>query len=121
MLITETLQTNAQPTSADSMSDGELTQHLAAFDAEMHDDQLCNFPNMWRVAKELQGQDITSDAFVVALALASLTKNPRIGTRANHKQIARRASALKKLFAISEKVGWPKIMVALGITEGTTR
>ena len=103
------------------MSDAELHAHLAAFDAEMQDGQVVNFPYLWKTARELQGQDIRGDAFLVALALASLTKNPRIGTRANHGQISHRTSALRKLFAVSAIAGWPRIMSALGIAEGTTR
>jgi hypothetical protein len=116
MLTTSTLP---QPTSADSMTDAELHAHLAVFDTEMRDGQVCNFPYMWQTAKEKQSKDIQGDAFIVALALASLTRVPRIGVSCTHAAIALRASALKKLFAVADKVGWPRIMTALGITSAT--
>jgi hypothetical protein len=102
MLATETAQTTTQHEPAtDAMSDAKLREHLVAFEANMQDGLTCNFPYLWKTAADLQSQNVTGDAFIVALALASLTKVPRYGVRCSHAQIARRASTLKKLFALS--------------------
>lgn len=117
MLTTEPAQTAQQPTSADSMSDAELRAHLAAFDTEMQDGLTCNFQHLWKTAADLQSQAVKGDTFVVALALASLMKVPRYGTRATHAQIARRASAIKKFFAVVHQIGWPRLIQILNIAE----
>jgi hypothetical protein len=119
MLVTETTQ--CEPTNTDTstgMSDTDLQQHLAVFEAAMRDGLVCNFPYLWKTAVDLQQQlEIKGDAFIVALAIASLTKIPRYGTRATHAQIARRASAIRQYFVIADQVGEARIMSALGIGE----
>ncbi len=101
-----------------TITDTELMQRVEAFDADIRSDgKVFNPTYLWRVAQELHQQDITGDAFIVALALASMTRIPGQGCRASHAQIARRASALKGLFRLADQVGWPRILTVLGITE----
>jgi hypothetical protein len=111
------MQVTAIPetSTTDTMVIGEVRKHLNTFEADMQDGLVCNFPYMWSVAQQLKQTDITGDAFTISLAVASLMRIPRNGTQATHRQIAKRATTLKTLVALSEKVGWPAIMSALGI------
>ncbi|MDN5943118.1 MAG: hypothetical protein L0H94_14655 [Nitrospira sp.] len=117
-MTTATMPTQLEAATA-TMTDAELKQSLDAFDADIRSDgKFFNPDYLWKTAADLlQQTDIKGDAFIVGCAMASLTKVPRYGLRATHAQIARRAAALKKLFALADQLGWPRIKSALEITE----
>jgi hypothetical protein len=118
MLATMTKETTRhEPMSDDGMSDAAIQAAVDDFKCTIRaGGQHFNETHLWGTARDLQQQpEITGDAFIVALAIASLTKVPRYGCRATHKMIADRATAIKKFFAVAQRVGWPRIMTVLGI------
>lgn len=111
--------TQTEPMSTDTMTDEAITTAANAFDRTVRSDgHYFNAPYLWKTALELQqNPEITGDAYLVALALASLTKVPRYGCRCTHKQIADRATALKKFMAVANRVGWKRVFEVLNIEQ----
>jgi hypothetical protein len=108
------LDTDTQPT-----LDQDVHALLADIDAEEPGTYptVCNFRFMWFVMLHPNNKDLTGDPLIVCAAIASLTRKPSSGCRASHRQVAQRATTLKKMFALSEKFGWSKIMSVLNIAE----
>ena len=118
MLATMTVETTQhEPMIDDGMSDDAINAAVDDFNHTIAaGGQHFNETYLWATAMELQQQPaITGDAFVLALAIASLTKVPRYGCRATHKMITDRATVIRKFFAVAQRVGWPRIMTVLGI------
>lgn len=100
------------------MTKADIPNECAAFHSSIQADGApFNGLYLWRRAIQLQeiAPDIRGDAFVIALALASMERIPGQGCRASHKQIAQRASAIKRLFALADAVGWDAMIEHLGI------
>lgn len=106
-----------EPTNAEAMSDEAVKAAVDDFNRDITaGGQHFNERYLWDMARDLQQHpEITGKAFVLALAIASLTRVPRYGCRATHKMIADRAAAIGKFFAVAQRVGWPRIAHGVGI------
>jgi hypothetical protein len=116
MLTTDPMAIMQPEIMADTVDDAAILRTLEEFDAAIRADKLVfNARFLWSVALDPKHQEVAGDAQIVFLSIASLTRHPAYGCRATHRQIARRAGSIKRLFELAQEVTWKRIAQVLKI------
>lgn len=119
MLATEPI-TQPEPTT-DTMSDAAITCELEEIEQlALAHDMPFNAPFLWHTILDPRHRNLAGDEMIVLASIASLTKRPSMGCRATYRQVATRATAIKRLFTLASTVGWERIKNVIGVTQGTT-
>jgi len=99
-----------------ALSEPAIELALEAFQARIQQDgAVLNSANLWHVALDPEIKNYSGDELLVLLSMASLTRDPSIGCISSNKQIRVRAEALRILFGLANKIGWPALATRLGV------